>query len=90
MNGKGSRNWRQATGKEDMTNYEIMIFKRCLQDAKDVLNGKRLGHKNEDKWVAYFDKTVSYKDLLKKNPKYWKTVKPDVELGDLIFCIERN
>lgn len=90
MNGNGSKNWRQATGKEDMNGYERMIFKRCLQDAKDVLNGKRLGHKNEDKWVAYFDKTVSYEDLLKKNPRYWETVKPDVELGDLTFCVERN
>lgn len=90
MNSSGSKNWRQATGKLEMNDYEKMIFKRCLQDAKDVLNGKRLGYKNEDKWVAYFDKTVFYEDLLKKNPRYWKTVKPDAEIGAFTFCVIRD
>lgn len=90
MNGKGSKNWKQATGKLKMNAYEKIIFKRCLQDAKDVLNGKRLGYKNEDKWTAYFDKSVSYEDLLKKNPRYWKTVIPDVNIGAFTFCVPRD
>lgn len=86
---KKNKNWEQATGKLERNKYEERIYQECLKNAIAVLEGKDIGYKNQDDWIAYFDKSTSYKKVCKLNPAYWKTLRPDVTIGDLTFCVPR-
>ena len=88
MNGKGSKNWRQAIGKESMNDYERRVYEKCLKDSQFILNGGDLEIFNiqgnpfdESKIIAYFDNSTSYEKLTQErkgniHKKYWRTVEP--------------
>ncbi len=82
---KKNKNWRQATGELEMNNYEKMIFKRCLQDAKDVLNGKKIGVLRENELVAYHDVSIE-----KPKDRYWDSLEKVFKQGRLVFYAPKN
>ena len=99
INDEDNKNWKQAIGKLEMNAYDKMIYKRCGEDAKAILDGERLGIQRENEIIAYHDTSVKYKDLVakelelkekwKKKGKiyktYWEKLEPVCQDGNLIF-----
>ncbi len=79
---KKNKNWAQATGELPRNNYENMVYGKCGEDARAILNGERLGVDREDEIVAYHDVSIT-----KPKDKYWNSLE-SVEggkVGRLIF-----
>ena len=63
---KKNKNWNQAIGELPRNEYENMIYGRCGEDARAILDGERLGVDREDEIIAYHDVSVKYEDLAAK------------------------
>ena len=101
---KKNKNWEQAIGKLKRNAYEEMVYKRCLQDTQNVLNGERLGIPRENEIIAYHDVSVKYEDLVAKELElkrkwkekgkrydgYWMKLEPVHQEGRLIFYAPKN
>ena len=101
---KKNLNWKQATGKLPRNEYEEMIYKRCGEDTRFILDGGKLGIPYEDEIIAYHDTSIKYEDLVAKEKKiqekwkkrgktwegYWMHLEPVMQEDDLIFYKERD
>ena len=99
INDEDNKNWKQAIGKLKRNEYEEMIYKRCREDVKAVLDGERLEIVREDEIIAYHDTSIKYKDLAARESKikekwekkdkiyngYWINLEPVFQDGNLIF-----
>lgn len=87
-----NKTWKQAIGKLPMNEYEKKVFNDCINDAKYVLEGNKIGVKNEDDIVAYHDARVWYSKLRdsKKHGFYWKKLNHVGRYGNLEFYTEKK
>jgi len=101
---KKNKNWKQATGELKRNEYENMIYSRCGNDAKNILDGVKVGIKDEDKIVAYHDTSITHEYLKEKERKiqekwkkkgkrydgFWLHLESVIQEDDLIFYKEKN
>jgi len=80
INDKKNKNWRQATGELKRNEYEEMVYKRCSEDAKDILNKVGLDILRENEIVAYHDISIE-----KPNTDYWNSLEFVIEIEDILF-----
>lgn len=84
INDKINKNWKQAIGELERNEYEEKVFKRCQEDAEDVLDGNYENIPREKEIIAYHDLSVDIEKLRQKKD-YWKGLEEVYRNERLVF-----